>query len=619
MAKYNDKTARGWPLPHRENRLYDDVERLRETLNLVDTALTAIESHEGVIEGRQDSLSTRLDTILEGATEDAEILDARVDAKDTVHPNLGHNIRNLHRLILELNDAVTYEDSEIKGLARQFGSVAEAQIQYELNEQEAHQRRKREILQEILTRSEHDEELHRQVNSTSEGLMRLALMIQEVAQKRRDDSARLDNKLHTEINSLDGALRSEIIDVDEHLQAEINALAESCLRDTMNLYDAIEHRKSALKQETEARKAKDAELQSQISENARKIQQEEDDISAEIWDRQRADDSEIQARVDGDLGLAQQADSNAEANIRNTLYIQDINARRKADLTREEQARFEEDSGIQSQANTNAEAVMRNALNIQEEADKRRKLLARLIEEKHDREHAIQNLRAEIGTLYEIPLPGLHESLSGLQEQSDKNAQAEILNALNLHEEAEQRRGISNRIEAVIPYFQRQIDELLHAILENAVNLLDTGSALQSQTDSAAHGILRNTLLLSKTLSRQREALKQEVIARMEQDAGILSQVKSLALADVQQMLNTASMNAERRHEESQERQARVEQDNGLQEQMNQLAFANMWLAVNEHETHKKVSNIETDITMIPGRAATDDEFDELLDDLYND
>lgn len=352
MAKYNDKTARGWPLPHRENRLYDDVERLRETLNLVDTALTAIESHEGVIEGRQDSLSTRLDTILEGATEDAEILDARVDAKDTVHPNLGHNIRNLHRLILELDDAVTYEDSEIKGLARQFGSVAEAQIQYELNEQEAHQRRKREILQEILTRSEHDEELHRQVNSTSEGLMRLALMIQEVAQKRRDDSARLDNKLHTEINSLDGALRSEIIDVDEHLQAEINALAESCLRDTLNLYDAIEHRKSALKQETEARKAKDAELQSQISENARSIQQEtetraESDrqirekisgIDEAVSVREDEIKAEMLARVEGDSGLARQAEANAEANIRNALNLQEVNERRKAEISREAQA-----------------------------------------------------------------------------------------------------------------------------------------------------------------------------------------------------------------------------------------------------------------------------------------
>ncbi len=83
-------------------------------------------------------------------------------------------------------------------------------------------------------------------------------------------------------------------------------------------------------------------------------------------------------------------------------------------------------------------------------------------------------------------------------------------------------------------------------------------------------------------------------------------------------MLNTASMNAERRYEESQERQTRVEQDDGLQEQMNQLAFANMWLSVNEHEMRRKMKEIEITAESIPGRAATDEEFDEMLDKLYD-
>ena len=113
MVKHDDKTLRGWPLPHKDNRLLDDVERLREALTLIDTIITEIE-------GEQGSLDTRLDTILEGATEDSEILDARVDAEDTVHPNLGHNIRNLHRLILWLEESLKYEDSEFRGLLRQF-------------------------------------------------------------------------------------------------------------------------------------------------------------------------------------------------------------------------------------------------------------------------------------------------------------------------------------------------------------------------------------------------------------------------------------------------------------------------------------------------------------------
>ena len=225
MVKHDDKTPRGWPLPHQDNRLYDDVERLREALRLIDAIITAIE-------GEQGSLGLRLDTILEGATEDAEILDARIDAEDTVHPNLGHNIRNLHRLILGLEESLNYESLEFRGLLQQFSSVAEAQIQEELNAQEAHERRKREIQQEASIRSEHDDGIQKQMNAAADGMMRLAFALQDLSKKRRETSK------HEE---------SERVSEDGHLQAEINALAESCLRDTLNLYNAIERWKSALK------------------------------------------------------------------------------------------------------------------------------------------------------------------------------------------------------------------------------------------------------------------------------------------------------------------------------------------------------------------------------------
>ena len=51
---------------------------------------------------------------------------------------------------------------------------------------------------------------------------------------------------------------------------------------------------------------------------------------------------------------------------------------------------------------------------------------------------------------------------------------------------------------------------------------------------------------------------------------------------------------------------------------MNQLAIANMWLAVREHETRRKVKAIEIEAESIPTRAATDEEFDAMLDELYN-
>ncbi len=107
-------------------------------------------------------------------------------------------------------------------------------------------------------------------------------------------------------------------------------------------------------------------------------------------------------------------------------------ARRRVALIREEQSRTEEDANLQAQADTNAEAIMRNSLNIQHEAEHRRKLLDRIADETQERERQIQNVRSEIGELYEMPLSGLREELAELQRQTDANAEANIHTTLNL-------------------------------------------------------------------------------------------------------------------------------------------------------------------------------------------
>ena len=426
------------------------------------------------------------------------------------------------------------------------------------------------------------------------------------------------------------------------MQGQTNTNAEANIQNALNLSESNERLRAEITREEQSRFSRDEDLQAQIDKSAEAGINNALNIHQEAEQRRRSDEhiealkEESGRQSEIDDYHQRQIDGAILSILQNILTLSESLSRVRMALHREEQSRFDEDSGLQSQTNTNAEAVIRNALNIQEEADKRRQLLARLIEEKHDREHQIQDLRAEIGTLYEIPLPGLDAQLAGLQGQADKNAEAGMRNALNLSDEAERRRGASDTLNAVIEYQQLQIDGIIHAIIEDALNLHDEvirrkvseneerqsrfneDTALRSQIDTAVQGILRNTLTLSETLSRQREALKQEALTRTEHDAGILSQVKSLALASTQHVLDTAAMNAERRHEEAQERHSRVEQDDGLQGQMNQLAIANMWLAVREHETSRKVKAIEIEAESIPTRAATDEEFDAMLDELYN-
>ena len=69
-----------------------------------EAAKNALDEGLAEFENEAESLNTRLDVVLGSATEDYEILDARVDAENNTHPNLGHNIRSIHRKILELSE-----------------------------------------------------------------------------------------------------------------------------------------------------------------------------------------------------------------------------------------------------------------------------------------------------------------------------------------------------------------------------------------------------------------------------------------------------------------------------------------------------------------------------------
>ena len=134
MPNFDERTPSGWPLPFRSNTLEFDVERLRETFNAIDEALSAFEEgtrtllNERVagLEEKQYILDARMDVISGQTTEDSEILDARVDAKGVTHPNVGHNVRTLHSEVIEINEALRYGIEEFRGLLRQFNELAYA-------------------------------------------------------------------------------------------------------------------------------------------------------------------------------------------------------------------------------------------------------------------------------------------------------------------------------------------------------------------------------------------------------------------------------------------------------------------------------------------------------------
>ena len=588
MAKYNDKTARGWPLPNKDNRLYDDVERLREALTLIDEAITGVEAHEGTIEDRQDSLSTRIDTILEGATEDAEILDARVDAEDKVHPNLGHNIRNIHSGLLQAVSVIKYGVQEFQGLLHQFSAVAEAQIQDELNVQDANERRKAELAQEALARLLQDEDFQQQINEVSEAVMWTAVTLHELSERRK---AELNHE------------EAERISSDDSLQKEINMLAEAFLRDALTLSEALKHRRDALKREIEARIAGDAALQDRIQQELEQ-RTEQDTAIHETLDlhdeainlHEKEIEAEILARTEGDKGLARQADANAEANLHTALNVQDLNARRKADLIREEQERIAHDADLQSQVDSNATANLELVANLSHEAEERRKV--------NDSLNAEIQQRTEHDTQQDAEISCQEQELSQerqirdeqdeeLQRQADSNAEANIRTALTL-QEINARRKVDLTIEkqariAGDVALQKQIDKTAEASLENALGIHqeaqqrrksderiealrdETGRRIeidayhQLQIDKAIHAILQNSLALSEALARRRAVLIREEQSRIDEDANLQGQTDTNAEAIMQNSLNIQQEAEHRRKlldriaEETQERERQIQ------------------------------------------------------------
>ena len=95
---------------------------MRNTLLAIDEALRLIKQNFSELldekfyglEEKQFILDTRMDVIAGQATEDTEILDARVDANYETHPNLGHNIRNLHSNLLEQEAILGAKSAELR-------------------------------------------------------------------------------------------------------------------------------------------------------------------------------------------------------------------------------------------------------------------------------------------------------------------------------------------------------------------------------------------------------------------------------------------------------------------------------------------------------------------------
>ncbi len=538
-------------------------------------------------------------------------------ANDNATANLRNTLKILdvdtkHKELLAREESARF--SVDNDLQRQVDTNAEAGIQNAINiHQEANARRiadeklEAEIEAEIINRQQHDNELAQTINAETQTRSQQDEAIKQEIHAEADSRISEDKALRAVIREVDSKLEDEArerLNADAGLAKQTNDNATANLQNALNILETNKRIQRYLRYETEQRTQRDDILQNQVDENSSAEIQNALNINHEAEQRRELSNKlneEIYTRVNHDGEL--QIEIDEESFVRHK-----VDCALQEQITANDAERIEGDRSLQSQVDNTSSAALQNALAIRNEIEQRRQLLARLIEEKQDREHAIQNLFFEIGQLYEIPLPSLNSDLATLQNQADHNAQANISNALSIQAE-------SNRRRENLSLAHEKIHATNEAIQEEFSQLYALGEAHQSQLDELANAVMQSVFNLLNEVSRRKKAINQEAAARSTQYERLGAQIDLIADGVIQNAFTLNKSNEKRRFEDLLERQSRHTEDGGLQEQIDTLSMALMQNSINNHNTRARIKKIEEENSTT---RATNSEFSEMLDDVYN-
>ena len=536
-----------------------------------------------------------------------------------------------NEILKKLDNEISEINTSVSGLAQQAENNAQANLQNVFNIRDEAERRKADLLTEEKTRIINDEALQEQINEVSQAGVQNSLNISQEAQERRKTNERVNT-----------------------LESENNA------------------RKSEIEHEQLTREKQANEINKRI-------------------------DDEVLSLIGNDAGLARQAEDNATANLENLFRIRDVEQKNKSLLELEASARFAGDYELQTQIDSTAEAGIQNALNIHNEAEQRRRdfsaaneridtLNSEIEVEKQTRSEQDEKLNEglqseikdrekqsnEILGKIDNEISEINTSVSGLAQQAESNANANIENTLNILEFDKKRKADLGREEATRiiedESLQKQINTNSHAIFETVINLKyeaeqrrkvaerliqevknreheienilyelqtlykitlpgfdEDFHSLQVQENQNAEANIQNSLnILDEAQRREKlksdieKSINQEVQARNSEDLGLAKQINMLAFASNQNTLTLENINKQRKTDDEIERYIRIEQDDGLQLQINTLAQALFELILKENYTSKKIDAIEIAASEESTNFASDEVVNDLINDILN-
>lgn len=347
-------------------------------------------------------LVTRMDVIAGQATEDTEILDARVDAQNHVHPNLGHNIRSLHSDLLaertirentdiELRDRIDETDENLQSLADKQKS------DYDFHQGEISnlQREASQLFNDISSAreasNERDDFLQEQADTLANLAVTQAIRHESDVKAIRDDLSGVHGDISElqdkaqDLQSQSDTLNDEVNhdreisnESDSHLQEQINKLAEGSQTHSAAIYKEIQERRES-----------HAAAQKAVNDEAAQRANADENLQNVITER-------------GDF-LQEQANTLANAVIQSQISQHDLEARTNRKIAGLEakseslnDTQTERSDFLQEQINETSAGIITNAQSIAKEGQERRES-ARHIQEVNSRE--IEHLQEQTNDL----------------------------------------------------------------------------------------------------------------------------------------------------------------------------------------------------------------------------
>lgn len=149
------------------------IEHLKELAQITKSKIDELADLEQRLRTQVQTLEARQDSDITGSTDDAEIIDGRVDAWGNTQGSLGANIRNGQ---IRLEEAITEAGN---GLQAQMQELSERKLEDALENVDAHERRRQEAVQEEGNRVESDSSLQGQIQELAEACLMMSVKLAE--------------------------------------------------------------------------------------------------------------------------------------------------------------------------------------------------------------------------------------------------------------------------------------------------------------------------------------------------------------------------------------------------------------------------------------------------------